>query len=373
MKVKLRKQLCFVLFLAILGVILCEGIVAAGASPDELRRRAAILNQKISLCEQDIAQGAKDCVVIVNWEGNRRVSLAEARNLVSLYLSEARQLAAAPQSSVLPAWRPEEISNPQIYRIAKSLDSVHVPPPIPSTDASINWSAVAEQTSKMGDAVDYGMLALDVFGKIGSKHTVFKLIVMGSKTLIAGEDGALLFATRQNETYEKALKYLKDPATSRTFAYMVKDLKEKGTTQIRSNPDMFEAAKAVASPSMGKTHKLVLDAFLSPEARTAMLKKACLEIGAEYALPHVTEAPLSKVVKDLDGRKAIFDAIRLERNKAVSMMKGASRAEQYELNRVIAHANKQLERAYRTEQAGPKIMGFFAGQYIYKEAEKSLE
>lgn len=373
MRVKSKKQLCFVLFLGVLGILACESVLATGVSPDELRRRADILNRKIGLCEQDLAQGAKECLVIVNWEGNRRVSMAEARNLVSLYLNEARQIAAAPQSATLPAWRPEEISNPQIYRIAKSLDSVHVPPPIPSTDASINWSAVAEQTSKMGDAVDYGMLALDVFGKIGSKHAAFKLIVIGSKTLIAGEDGALLFATRQNETYEKALKYLKDPGTSKTFAYMVRDLQEKGTASLSSDPEMLKAAKAIASPSVGKAHKLVLDAFLSPEARTAMLKKACFEIGAEYLLPHVTEAPLAKVVKDLNGRKAIFDAVRFERNKAVSMMKGASRADQYEINRVIAHANKQLERTYRTEQAGPKIMGFFAGQYIYKETEKLVQ
>lgn len=355
MKPKTNKQFFFTLFLIILGILVCKDICAANISPEELRRRAAILNQKIGLCEQDVAQGAPGCLVIVPWEGNRKVSMAEARNLASLYLSQARQIAAAPSpsspssSTVLPAWRPEEISNPQIYRIAKSLNSIKVPSPIPSADASINWSVVAEQTSRMDGAVDYGMLALDIFGKIGSKHTVFKLIVMGSKTLIAGEDGALLFATRRNETYEKALKYLKDPATTRTFAYMVKDLKEKGTTQIRSNPDMFEAARAVASPSVGKTHKLVLDAFLSPEARTAMLKKACLEIGAEYVLPHATEAPLTKVVKNLEGRKAIFDAIRLERNKAVNMMKGASQTDRYELNRVIAHANKQLERTYRTE------------------------
>lgn len=373
MKVTLKTVSFCTVSLIVLGVMLCGNVYGANASPEELRRRAAILDKKIGLCEQDLAQGAKDCLVIVNWEGNRKVSMAEARNLVSLYLSEARQLAAVPSSATLPAWRPEEISNPQIYRIAKSLDSVHVPPPIPSTDASINWSAVAEQTGKMGDAVDYGMLALDVFGKIGSKHTAFKLIVIGSKTLIAGEDGALLFATRRNQTYEKALGYLKDPATSRTFAYMVRDLKEKGTTQIRSNPDMFEAAQAIASPSVGKTHKLVLDAFLSPEARTAMLKKACFEIGTEYLLPHVTEAPLTKVVKDLNGRKVIFDKVRLERSKAVSMMKSASQADQNELNRVIAHANKQLERTYRTEQAGPKIMGFFAGQYVYKEAEKLAE
>ncbi|MCU0582673.1 MAG: hypothetical protein MUE57_02350, partial [Syntrophales bacterium] len=152
-------------------------------------------------------------------------------------------------------------------------------------------------------------------------------------------------------------------------AYMVRDLKERGATSIQAAPEMLTAAKAVADPAVGNTRWLVLDAFLSPEARTAMLKKACLEIGTELAATGAGNI-LKKVSADLAGRKAIFDAIRLERKKAVSMMRGATSADQYELNRVIVRANKQLERTYRTEQAGPTLMGYFAGQYAYQEAEK---
>jgi hypothetical protein len=369
MNAKSNKQICCALFLVLVGMVLCTGASAASVSPEEWRRRAAVLEQKIGLCEQDLKRGAKDCLVIVNWEGNRKVSMAEARNLVSLYLREAQRPAAAPGSFVLPAWRPEEISNPQIYKIAKSLDAIRVPPPIPAAEASLNWNVVAQQTSSMGGAVDYGMLALDLFGRIGVDHPVLKGIVIGSKTFIAGEEGALLYVARQTQTYERAMKYLKDPATSKTFAYMVRDLKERGATSIQATPDMLAAAKAVADPAVGNTRWLVLDAFLSPEARTAMLKKACLEIGTELAATGAGNI-LKKVSADLAGRKAIFDAIRLERKKAVSMMRGATSADQYELNRVIVRANKQLERTYRTEQAGPTLMGYFAGQYAYQEAEK---
>ena len=369
MKAESKKQICCALFLILFGMVLCEYASAASVSPEEWRKRADILSKKIGLCEEDKRRGAKDCLVIVNWEGNRKVSLAEARNLVSLYLREAQRPAAAPHSFVLPAWRPEEISNPQIYRIAKSLDAIKVPPPIPSADASINWNTVAQQTSGLGSAADYGMLALDLFGRIGAKHTAFKGIVIGSKTFIAGEEGALLYVARQTQTYENAMKYLKDPATSKTFAYMVRDLKERGATSIQATPDMLTAAKAVADPKVGDTRWLVWDAFLSPEARTAMLKKACLEIGTELAATGAGNM-LKKVSADLEGRKAVFDAIRLERKKAVGMMRGASPADQHQLNRVIAHANKQLEWTYRTEQAGPTLMGYFAGQYAYREAEK---
>ncbi|OPY05198.1 MAG: hypothetical protein A4E67_02049 [Syntrophaceae bacterium PtaB.Bin038] len=346
-----------------------KGASAASVSPEEWRKRADILNKKIGLCEEDIRRGAKDCLVIVNWEGNRKVSLAEARNLVSLYLREAHRPAAAANSLVLPAWRPEEISNPQIYKIAKNLDTIKVPPPIPSTEASINWNVVAQQTSGMGGAVGYGMLALDLYGRIGAAHPVLKGVVIGSKTFIAGEEGGLLYVARQTQTYERAMNYLKDPATSKTFAYMVRDLKERGPTSIQPTPDMLSAAKAVADPREGDTRWLVWDAFLSPEARTAMLKKACLEIGTELAATGAGNI-LKKVSADLEGRKAIFDAIRLERKKAVGMMRGASPADQHQLNRVIAHANKQLEKTYRTEQAGPTLMRFFAGQYANREAEK---
>ena len=368
MKINPKNRLYCALFLILLGTILCTSVYAAGPTADELRKRAATLEQKVSLCEKDLAQGAKDCLVIVNWEGNRKVSMAEARTLASRYLAEARQLDTASAPNVLPGWRPDELSNPQISKIARSLDSIKVPPPIPSTEASIDWGKAAVHAA---GGVDYGMLALDIVGKIGSKHLVLKGIVIATKTFIAGEDEALVFATKRNETYEKALKYLKDPATAKAFAYLVKELKEKGESSSTADQEMIKAARAIADPALTSVTKLVWDAMFSPDARTAMVKKACLEVGSELVSTGAAGA-LSKLSPDLEVRKGVFDAIRLERSKAVNMMKYVSpdSSQAYELNRVIAHANKQLELTYRTEQAGPKIMGFMAGQYAYKEAEK---
>jgi hypothetical protein len=93
MKVKMKNYICLAFFLIILGILVCQNAYAENPAADELRKRAAILNQKIKLCEQDLADGVEECCVIVNWENNRHISMAEAKNLTTQYLKEAQKAA----------------------------------------------------------------------------------------------------------------------------------------------------------------------------------------------------------------------------------------------------------------------------------------
>ena len=89
---KSKTFFCFIFLFIIFGAIICQNIRAEVSSAAILRERANILKNKISLCRQDISQGAPDCYVIVNWEGNRQVSISEAENLVEQYLREAQKI-----------------------------------------------------------------------------------------------------------------------------------------------------------------------------------------------------------------------------------------------------------------------------------------
>lgn len=363
MKVKSKHCVCIAFLFIIIGTLVFQNVYAGDLTAYELRKRASILKDKINLCEQDLAGGANECFVIVNWENNRKVSIAEAENLASQYLRAAQNI----DSRILPRWSPAELSNPRIYRIAMSLDSIQVPPPISAREASINWNVASDNSNMIFDGVDYGLLAWDIGGKIGTKTIYGKVALIAGKIFLAGEEGAFVFVTKKNETYERALKYLKNPSTSKQFADLVRELKEKGDISTAADPDIIKAVRAIADPSLGNSSmKLAWDAMLSPEATAAMAKKACLEIGTELFTTGV-----SNLSVDLERRKGIFDSIRLERNKAVNMLKStADPVQGYELNRVIAHANKQLAFTYRTEEAGPAILGFMARQYLYKEADK---
>lgn len=90
MKNASKTGLLLIFLFIILGAIVCQNIEAAVPTPATLRERASILQNKISLCERDISQGAPDCYVIVNWEGNRKVSISEATQLAAQYLRDAQ-------------------------------------------------------------------------------------------------------------------------------------------------------------------------------------------------------------------------------------------------------------------------------------------
>jgi hypothetical protein len=87
---------------------------------------------------------------------------------VSLYLGRPSACGGAKFLRPACVGGPSNIQ-PQIYRIAKSLDAIRVPPPIPSA-VPHQLNTVAQQTGA-GRAADYGMLALDLFARIGGKHS----------------------------------------------------------------------------------------------------------------------------------------------------------------------------------------------------------
>ena len=128
------------------------------------------------------------------------------------------------------------------------------------------------------------MLAWDLAGKVGQKTLLpsCKVLLIAGKLFIAGEDGAYVHLVKQDKVYEAALHHLKKPETTRSLPIFVRDLKEYGRPPASAGPEMVRAARAILDPSLGSSGtRIAWDSMLSPEAKAAMVRKTCLEVGAE--------------------------------------------------------------------------------------------
>ena len=219
----------------------------------------------------------------------------------------------------------------------------------------------------LDDGGDVGFLLWDLFGKAGETASLHcKVVLIVGKVFIAGEDGAYVHLVKQDQVFEAALGYLKDPDTTRQFAELVRDLKETGQAPPSADGNMVRAARAIMDPSLGSSEtKIAWDAMLSPEATAAMVRKACLEAAGELVSTG-TEGMLG----DLTRQKGVYDAARLERREAQGLLKTAATAlDRDQLGKAIRHADYILQSTYRLERAGPILAGFG----IEKAAEGAAE
>ena len=182
------------------------------------------------------------------------------------------------------AWE-SQIPNPQIAKIMRGLRAIEVPPPLPPEHVALSWRKLSEDYGEqaLDQGGDVGFLAWDLFGKFGETASLHcKVVLIVGKVFIAGEDGAYVHLVKQDKVFEESLAYLKNPATMRQFAELVRDLKETGETSPSADEKMVRAARAIIDPSLGSSGmRIAWDAMLSPEATAAMVRKACLEVGGE--------------------------------------------------------------------------------------------
>ena len=271
-----------------------------------------------------------------------------------------------------PAAWDNNITNPQIAKIARGLDSIHVPPPLPEKEASLTWQQMAGSAWNGIESNERAVfLVWDLLGKFGDAAPLHvKVILIAGKALLDGEDAAYLHLVKRDELYESALRYLKSPATARQFAEIVRDLKEKGQASPSADPAMVRAARMIADPALGNssTH-MAFDAMMSREAVAAMTRKVCLEVGAEMVGEGTHE-----LLSDLTKRKDLYEAVRIERNAARAMLKQTTvPAEQEQLKLVISHADQALDNIYRLERAGPVIVGDWASEQLKNDIEANTE
>jgi hypothetical protein len=179
------------------------------------------------------------------------------------------------------------------------------------------------------------------------------MLIIGGKTFIAGEDGAYAFLVKKDADYDAALAYLKDPAKAKEFAHLVQDVRQKQELSKNSDPAMVRAAQAIVDPKLDSTGAMVWDAMTSKEALGAMLRKASLEAASE--LTPSTEG----LLKDEAERKAMFDAVRLERKRATVMLErtAISETQKEQLKTVIQQADKLSAEMYVVDKLENAVSG----------------
>jgi hypothetical protein len=255
------------------------------------------------------------------------------------------------------AWE-AQITNPQIAKIMKGLRAIEVPPPLPPQHVALSWKKLSEDYGEqaLDRGGDAGFLAWDLFGRFGETATLHcKVVLIAGKVFLAGEDGAYVHLVKQDKVFEEALGYLKDPATKRPFAELVRDLKETGRAPPSADEEMVRSARAIIDPSLGgSSTRIAWDAMLSPEATAAMVRKACLEVGGE-----LVSAGTEGMLRDLTRQKGLYEAARLRRREAQELLKHPIDAlDRDQLKKVVLHADYLLQNTYRLEKAGPILAGF---------------
>jgi hypothetical protein len=167
--------------------------------------------------------------------------------------------------------------------ISRRLKQITVPPPIEPELASIQFGELPnDRTSKrVFLGLEAGVAVVAVTERIsGIVCPYCKLILATGHVVIDAENAADIYLTRQNDTYELALRFLKDPATRVQFTAIVHALKEGSPAPTDSRADMLRAAKAMLDPKLGSSNmRIAWDALWSPDAKQAILTRAAIELG----------------------------------------------------------------------------------------------
>jgi hypothetical protein len=266
-----------------------------------------------------------------------------------------------------PRWD-EGITDPQITTIARRLDAVVPPPPLPSDEVALNWKEIYLGDNRLLKSSDYAIAVWEMTGLLGESFPFpYKSVLIAGKTLIAGEDGAYLHLVKREQDYEAALRYLKDPAQSQKFARLVKCIHDNRPLPAGTTPLMAKAARAITDPALGNSStQIALDSMLSKEAVSAMIRKATVELVSEKL-----SSKFEGLLNDLNGRKELFEAVRLERQRMQQMMSLAAVTPQQRAEVKIAmdHANQLSASIYRFERVRGAVDGLDMGMATDKLAD----
>jgi hypothetical protein len=252
-----------------------------------------------------------------------------------------------------PAWV-KTVTDPQVTPIAHRLASVVPPLPIPAAEVKLDWKKVYLNDDRLMNTLDMVVAGWEMTGVLGESISVpCKMLIIGGKTFIAGEDGAYAFLVKQDADYDAALAYLKDPAKAKEFAQLTQKLRLKEELPKNADAAMVRAAKAIVDPKLGNTGAMVWDAMTSKEALTAMVRKVALEAASE--MTPSTEGLLKSEAE----RKAMFDAVRLERKRATVMLErtAVTEVQKEQLKTVIKQADKLSAEMYVVDKMENVVSG----------------
>ncbi len=259
------------------------------------------------------------------------------------------------------------ITDATVIPIAKRLNRVVPPPPISKEQVNLSWKDIYLAEDRLANTTDLVIAGWEMTGTLsGSLCSPYKIVLIAGKAVIAGEDGAYLHLVKDEENYNAALRFLKNPEQRQTFARLVQDIRENRPVPAPANADMVKAARAITDPKLGNSaESIAFDAMLSKEAVSAMFRKALVEVASQKLSDKFGE-----VTKDLMNRKAVFDAVRLERQQAMRALAQTTDPERAaQLKTVIEQANRKSAATYWMDKGAYTVTGFPIGDGTDKISE----
>ncbi len=266
-------------------------------------------------------------------------------------------------------------ANPQIAKIVKAIHSIQVPPPIPPDQVAIRFGQLAprdELTKKVILGTQVGVGVLDVAAVLGKQAVpAAKLVIATGKALIAAEDAADVYLVRQGETYEQALRWLKDKEAGPHFAAIVRALRENKPLSEDTPVDMLRAAQAILDPKLGNSGtRIAWDALMSLDARNAALTQACIELGGEV----LGQAAGGLTRKILAARQPAFREATGALAAAKAALKEAKDpADRAALQTALRGANGAIAGVYKRQHAPAAGMEHLSSLFTKEEIEKHAE
>jgi len=264
-------------------------------------------------------------------------------------------LASDPGLKPLPAV-PSSSPGDDLKRRA---DRLRVPPPISPSQAKVDFRLTDPDASRLQTATDVVLAGFEVTGKLaGGASILAKVVLIVGKVGIAGADGAMIYAVRQDALYGQALAYLKDAATRGGFTELTRAIRAGAPLPPGADPEMVRAAQAVCDRMQGNgTADPTWQALMSPEAKRAMLTRAYLEVAGEVA-----GKTAESVVGTLEATRGPVadEAIQILAQAEQSYKAAANPRERALVVKAVRRANEVLARAFEAGEVTGRTAGAVA-------------
>jgi hypothetical protein len=261
-----------------------------------------------------------------------------------------------------------QITDPEVAIYAKRLDSVVPPLPLPQKEVAVTWKQVYLNNDRLMNTTDLVVTAWEVTGVVGEKMSgPVDWLIIGGKTLIAGENGAYMHLVNREKDYDAALAFLKNPAQAQQFAHLVQDIRENRALPASANPNMVKAARAITDPKLGNSGvAIAIDSMMSKEAASAMFRKAAVEVMSKKLSDKAED-----LIKDMSARKVLYDYVRAGRDDARKMLalESTTKEQRKECEAVIARANQLTAAIYKAETVAHAKDAYDIGEATDKLAE----
>jgi 5S rRNA maturation endonuclease (ribonuclease M5) len=270
------------------------------------------------------------------------------------------------------------ITDPRAAVYAHHLASIVPPMPISEKEVSLDCKMIYMNGNKVLNDTDYVITGLQMVGVLGEFNVAGKILMIGSKTFIAGENGAYMYLVRRDKDFDAAAAYLKDPATAQAFAHLVDNVRQNRPLPPRADPAMVQAAQAInahhAGDDIGGKQAIVpiaWDFMTSPEAVSAMLRQAWIEAASELVSAGVGTQNHGIFTSQAE-RKAMFDSLRMERKEVRTLMDMTRPGDELrtQLTSVVRHIDQTSADIWKMDKFGKRLISGAASVPIADATDK---